>query len=339
MTITTRTIVAAAILAGVASVPASAAQTVSIYLTRGDSLQRVERTVPAGKNTHAFTIRQLLAGPTKAERADGIGTDIPSGTALKEIALAGGVATVNLSTEFRSTAQRGAKLPRVAQLVGTLTRLSGVKSVRVVLGTGQPTAPARGITLGDLPKRHLVPQVPIGVGAVQDLLAQLRYLPAKGARSGELDYRTQQALTAFQAWEGLTRDGLAGIETRTRLTRASTPTPTRLTAAKRIEVFRDKGVALLIIKRQVQRVIHVSTGAGGKTPVGNWNVYRKERNSWSRAFSVNLPYASYFRGGYAFHQYPSVPAYPASHGCIRVGYPEAPAVYEFAAQNTPVTVF
>ena len=102
--------------------------------------------------------------------------------------------------------------------------------------------------------------------------------------------------------------------------------------------FRDKGVALLIIKRQVQRVIHVSTGAGGKTPVGNWNVYRKERNSWSRAFSVNLPYASYFRGGYAFHQYPSVPAYPASHGCIRVGYPEAPAVYEFAAQNTPVIV-
>ena len=335
----TRTIVAVAVFVGVASIPASAAQTVSIYLTRGDSLQRVERTVPDGKSTRAFTVRQLLAGPTKAERADGIESDVPKGTTLKEIALENGVITVRLSTEFRSKAARGATLPRVAQLVGTLTRLSGVKSVRVVLGDEAPSATTRGITLGDLPKRSLVPPVPVGIGAVQDLLAELHYLPTKGARTGELDYRTQQALTAFQAWEGLTRDGLAGVDTRMRLTRAKTPTARRLTAGKRVEVYRDKGVALLIVNREVKRAIHVSTGAGGITPAGNWNIYRKERNSWSRPFSVNLPYASYFRGGYAFHQYPSVPAYPASHGCIRVGWPEAAGVYEFAAQNTPVTVF
>lgn len=331
-----RTIVAAAVVLSIATVPASAAQTVSIYFTRGDSLQRVERVVPAGKGTRTFAVRQLMAGPTKAERADGIGSDIPSGTTLSAVTVAGGVATVGLSTEFRSKAARGAKLPRVAQLVGTLTRLGGVRSVRVVLGAEAPST--RGITLRDLPKRKLVPPLPIGIGAVQDLLADLRYLPAGGARTGELDYRTQQALTAFQAWEGLTRDGLAGIETRTRLARASTPKPRKLTTGRRIEVYRNQGVALLIEKRKVKRVIHVSTGAGGVTPSGNWNVFRKERNSWSRPFSVNLPYASYFRGGYAFHQYPSVPAYPASHGCIRIGWPEAAGVYEFAAQNTPVIV-
>ena len=56
-------------------------------------------------------------------------------------------------------------------------------------------------------------------------------------------------------------------------------------------------------------------------------------------FSVWLPWASYFVGGIAFHEYPDVPPYPASHGCVRVPAPEAPLVYEFARLNTVVKVF
>lgn len=321
-----------------AASPAAASQTVSVYFTRGDQLQRVERTIPDGKGPRVAAVRHLLAGPTKAERADGIGTDVPDGTLLTGVTVQDGVAVVRLSPEFRSQAGRGAKAARVAQLVGTLTRLGGVRSVRVVLGDAAAPSPLTGITLRDLPARDEVPPIPVTVGQVQMRLAELRYLPAKGAISGRLDYRTAQALTAFQAWEGLTRDGLAGVDTRKRLTIARTPAARRLTAARHIEVYRDRGVALLVEGKAVRRAVHVSTGAGGRTPAGNWNIYRKERNSWSRPFSVWLPYASYFRGGYAFHQYPFVPAYPASHGCIRVPAPEAPTVYEFAARNTPVTV-
>ena len=33
--------------------------------------------------------------------------------------------------------------------------------------------------------------------------------------------------------------------------------------------------------------------------------------------------SNYFIGGYAIHGYPTVPNYPASHGCIRVPIPNA----------------
>jgi lipoprotein-anchoring transpeptidase ErfK/SrfK len=55
-------------------------------------------------------------------------------------------------------------------------------------------------------------------------------------------------------------------------------------------------------------------------------------------FSVWLPYAFYFNQGIAFHEYPDVPPYPASHGCVRVPAPEAKKVYRFAALDTVVIV-
>ena len=35
----------------------------------------------------------------------------------------------------------------------------------------------------------------------------------------------------------------------------------------------------------------------------------------------------YFLRGFAIHGYPSVPAYPASHGCVRVPMWIAPSLY------------
>ena len=66
--------------------------------------------------------------------------------------------------------------------------------------------------------------------------------------------------------------------------------------------------------------------------------YRKEILSWSVPFSTWMPYASYFSGGFAMHSYPSVPAYPASHGCVRLPAVEAPGVYAFAGYGTPVWI-
>jgi lipoprotein-anchoring transpeptidase ErfK/SrfK len=54
---------------------------------------------------------------------------------------------------------------------------------------------------------------------------------------------------------------------------------------------------------------------------------------------VWMPYASYFVGGIAMHEYPDVPAYPASHGCVRLPEGEASHVYSFVELGTPVYVF
>jgi hypothetical protein len=45
-----------------------------------------------------------------------------------------------------------------------------------------------------------------------------------------------------------------------------------------------------------------------------------------------------FVGGIAFHEYPVVPAYPASHGCVRQAFSVAHSTYEFAEIGMPVTV-
>ena len=177
-----------------------------------------------------------------------------------------------------------------------------------------------------------------GVRQLQTRLAELRYLP-KRAIDGVDGYRTQQAVIAFQSWRGLERDGVVGPATSAALAKASPPKPKGGGPSRRIEVHREKGVALLIAHDKVKRAIHVSTGAPGtSTPSGTYEVFRKELNSWSVPFQTWLPYASYFNNGIAFHEYPDVPAYPASHGCVRVPAPEAPVVYAFATMGITVIV-
>jgi hypothetical protein len=61
-----------------------------------------------------------------------------------------------------------------------------------------------------------------------------------------------------------------------------------------------------------------STGKQGyETLAGDWTIQRKYLRDWSVPYKLWLPYASYFVGGYAFHEYPAIPAFPASHGCVR----------------------
>lgn len=172
---------------------------------------------------------------------------------------------------------------------------------------------------------------------VQRRLATLGYMPA-GSADGVMGYSTEQALMAFQGWEGLTRDGAVGPSTRRRLLTARRPTPQHSGKGRQVEVLISRQVMLLDDGGRVVRAVHISSGAAGNTPQGSFSVYRKERMSWSRPFSSWMPLASYFTGGYAFHQYPYVPGYPASHGCVRISAPYAPFVYEFASYGSPVYV-
>jgi lipoprotein-anchoring transpeptidase ErfK/SrfK len=43
-------------------------------------------------------------------------------------------------------------------------------------------------------------------------------------------------------------------------------------------------------------------------------------------------------GGIALHEYPEVPVFPASHGCVRLPAGEAQRVYDFSSVGTRVTV-
>lgn len=332
--------VLALVLVAASSSSALAAK-VNIYLTRDDRLQMVERTVPDGSDPLGASVRALFAGPTKIEVRDGIGTGIPARARHVETVVRDGIAYVRVTAAFANGGTGTQVNMRLAQLVYTTLQYKQVAAVRLLLDDEPlPAAGEDGAALLDhssVPKVEIIGPIPISISEVQRRLVALRYL-RKSQVTGRSDYATSQALLAFQGWEGLARTGAATVETRQRLNKAKIPVPRRRTLARRMEVTRWKGVLLLIQNNEVQRVVHVSTGAGGRTPRGSFGIYRKERMSWSRPFSVWLPWASYFTGGYAFHQYPHVPGYPASHGCIRVASPEARRVYEFASFGTPVSV-
>jgi lipoprotein-anchoring transpeptidase ErfK/SrfK len=52
-----------------------------------------------------------------------------------------------------------------------------------------------------------------------------------------------------------------------------------------------------------------------------------------------LYYPTYFVRGFAIHGYPSVPAYPASHGCVRVPLWVAPRLYAMNSYGAAVYVY
>jgi lipoprotein-anchoring transpeptidase ErfK/SrfK len=65
---------------------------------------------------------------------------------------------------------------------------------------------------------------------------------------------------------------------------------------------------------------------------------RKDRRPKGTHFDgARMPYAMFFRGGYAMHQ-GYVPPFAASHGCIRLPGQMAPRFFENAPLGTPVTV-
>jgi hypothetical protein len=172
---------------------------------------------------------------------------------------------------------------------------------------------------------------------VQQRLAALGYLDRRDATGG-MDYLTEQALLAFQGWEDLDRTGTVTGQTQVALFRARPPRPAARRPGRRLEIYRDLGVLLMVEDGRVVRAVHTSTGAGGVTPVGDFRVYTKVLMSWSVPFQVWMPYAAYFRGGIATHESPDVPSYPASHGCVRLPEGEAERVYGFVEVGTPVSV-
>jgi lipoprotein-anchoring transpeptidase ErfK/SrfK len=151
---------------------------------------------------------------------------------------------------------------------------------------------------------------------------------------------TLEAVLAFQKWERLPRTGVIDAKTRARLPAASQPTPLlHASTARRIEVLLDRQVALLVENGAVKSAIAVSTGKPSTpTPPGHYRVYAKIPRWWSTPFREWLPWAVPFVGGIAFHQYLTVPAYAASHGCVRQVPAVARMTYDFADVGTAVDV-
>jgi hypothetical protein len=123
---------------------------------------------------------------------------------------------------------------------------------------------------------------------------------------------TYEAVLAFQKVHGLRRTGRVGAELWRQLARAGVPRAFS-PSGTHIEVSKTRQVMYEVVNGKVARVVHVSTGLTGNTPVGSWRVYRLGPGT----NALGMYYSIFFLRGFAIHGYRSVPPWPASHGCVR----------------------
>lgn len=176
------------------------------------------------------------------------------------------------------------------------------------------------------------------VSELQQQLSDLGYW--LGTVDGSYGFTTQQAVLAFQKAEGLARDGIAGPETRRRLESAGRPTA-RSDSGDLIEVDLTRQLVLVVSGGEVVHALNTSTGKPGTpTPAGRFTINR-QIDGWREAPLGTLYRPKYFNGGIALHGYPSVPAYPASHGCTRLSNAATDMLWASgrAEIGTPVWVY
>ena len=167
----------------------------------------------------------------------------------------------------------------------------------------------------------VLPRLAVGshTTSVAQLGGQLRRLHYAAPFGAGFDGRMLDAVYAFEKVQGLPRTGVVDARFWSSLANAPTPSPRYAQPAAHLEV--NKGLQVLYVVRssRVALIVPVSTaGLPGKfTPVGRFSIYRKVVGFDPSPLGT-LYDPMYFTGGYAIHGNPSVPPYPASHGCVRV---------------------
>jgi spore germination protein GerM len=107
-----------------------------------DLVFSLPRSIPQTQALATIALQRMLGGPTAEERAQGYASQIPAGTRLNKVTVAGGVARADFSSEL-STAAGACRVTAIrAQIERTLRQFSTVKSVVITVnGKGDALQP------------------------------------------------------------------------------------------------------------------------------------------------------------------------------------------------------
>jgi hypothetical protein len=189
--------------------------------------------------------------------------------------------------------------------------------------------------------------------AVQTLQVRLNALGFRTTTSaGDFDDGTWSAVLAFQKFEGLDRSGDVIPEVWQHLYQPQGWMPPSQPAnVPKVEVDLDRQVLFLLNLERPGQVVILNTSTGGGysyttkdgsigyafTPEGDFSVYRTYDGTEVAPLGT-LYRPMYFYGGWAVHGSPSVPAYPASHGCVRLSNDDMDWLWDRAPSGLAVTV-
>ncbi len=174
--------------------------------------------------------------------------------------------------------------------------------------------------------------------SVRLLQAELDALHYAVPLSGVFDEGTGRALIAYRKMTNLALVPDAGRQVLERLARGEGAFHVRYPHdGRHVEANLTKQVLAEIEPGGRVRDIYTMSSGKPSTPtvVGRFSVYEKTPG----VNSEGMVDSNYFIRGYAIHGYAEVPAYAASHGCLRVPIPDAPSIYSWVRVGTPVDVY
>ena len=206
------------------------------------------------------------------------------------------------------------------------TRRKGRLSVRVRHVATPELAAARG------------PKVVVGVvgaGAAPGMSGPLVRLLQRGLarlhyaihRNGTFDAATARAVMAFRKVNRMARryDADRRVIEKVLAGRGAFK-PRFPNAGRHVEADISRQVLALVEGGKVVATYHTSTGAPGTpTIIGTFRVYLKTPGTNAKG----MVHSNYFIRGYAIHGYIDVPAFNASHGCLRVPIPDAWRIFSW----------
>jgi lipoprotein-anchoring transpeptidase ErfK/SrfK len=177
-----------------------------------------------------------------------------------------------------------------------------------------------------------------------------------GEIDGKFDFETWQGVMAFQKLNGLKRTAKFDVKTQELFAKATTPGGIIPNGGlPRVEIDLSRQVLLYFDKYGLAKVLSISSGNNKKycsiskksgqqvcgtatTPRGNFKIQRRFKGKRESDLGT-LVNPIYFTGGFAIHGSPSVPAGPASHGCVRVTNKVSEWVFNNIKDGTPVYLF
>jgi peptidoglycan hydrolase-like protein with peptidoglycan-binding domain len=174
--------------------------------------------------------------------------------------------------------------------------------------------------------------------SVRLLQSELDVLHYAVPLSGVFEEGTGQALIAYRKLTGLERVPEAGRQVFELLARGAGAFHVRFPGdGRHVEGDLTRQVLAEVEPGGHVRAIYTMSSGKPSTPtvIGHFAVYLKTPG----VNSEGMVDSNYFIRGYAIHGYPEVPTYAASHGCLRVPIPDAPAIFGWVQTGTPVDVY
>ncbi|MFR9775605.1 L,D-transpeptidase family protein [Micromonospora sp. MS34] len=229
--------------------------------------------------------------------------------------------------------------PRAALGMALLLAAGLAVPTTLVSPAGDSSSTLPAVTLAAATSRPTLHQGARGaaVTTLQRRLTALHY--DVGGVDGIFGPSTFHAVVAFQKVNSLARDGIVGPRTWAALDHPVVPKPRYTHTGYSLEANLSKQVLYLARGGSVVRILDASSGkASTPTPTGNYTIQRRI-DGWRRSDLGLLWRPNYFYRGYAVHGATSVPAYPASHGCVRVPIPAMNRLWSVIGVGVRVHVY